>query len=370
MPINDPHAPPGARKPRMKILCNGQPVGGALTFEVTNNSFYQADTFSATFSINADPNFGPQWWGSQKPPLLLDTQASLDGGKTWKSLLVGQVDHMALHMDAGMISVDGRDLTSYFIDTKTQETYANKTSSQIVEILAEKHGLTADVTPTTTLAGRYYGDDHERMTLNEFSRTTTEWNLMCSLAQHEQFDIWVEGTTVHFHPTTPPDSNPWELVWMPDGWVGNQPWMNGVKLTMERSMVMAKDVVVVVRSWNSLQEQGFTKWSPSSARINSVASGKDQQFSFVIPNLTAAAAQETANKLREQITQQERLVTIEAPADLIVGARNMLQITGTGSSWDQTYYVDWVRRSMSFEGGFPMTIHAKNHSPQTSVVTS
>lgn len=366
MAINDPYAPGSARQPRLRILCNGQPVGGPLEFEVTNNNYYQADTFTARFSLNTDPDFGVAWWGlASTQQILLDMQASIDAGNTWTSLLIGQVDHMHVEMHNGVVNVDGRDLTAYFIDAKTQETFLNQTSSQVVQTLAARHGLTADVTPTTTLVGRYYGDDHERLTLNAFTHTTTEWNLLCSLAQHEQFDIYVTGTTVHFHPTTPPDSNPWVVQWD-----ASLPWMNGVTLDLERSMTMAKNVVVVVRSWNSREGRGFSKFSPSGARINSITSGKSQQFTYIIPDLTEAAAQAMANKLREDITRHERLATIKAPADLVVTPRHMLQVIGTNSSWDQTYYVDWVRRSLSFDGGFPMTIHAKNHSPQTSVVTS
>ena len=366
MAINDPQALGTVRQPRLRILCNGQPVGGALEFEVTSNNYYQADTFTAKFSLNDNPNFGLSWWGTTPTQqILLDMQASLDNGSSWTSLLIGQVDHMHAEVHNGLINVDGRDLTAYFIDAKTQETFINQTSSQVVQTLAARHGLTADVTPTTTLVGRYYGDDHERISLNEFTHTTTEWNLLCSLAQHEQFDVYVTGTTIHFHPSTKQDSNPWVVQWD-----ASLPSMNGVSLDLERSMSMAKDVVVVVRSWNGRQGKGFTKFSPSGARINSITSGKTQQFAYVIPDLTEVAAQDVANKLREDITKHERLVTVSAPADLIVGPRNMLQVIGTGSSWDQTYYIDWVRRTISFEGGFPMTIHAKNQSAQTQVVTS
>ena len=75
MAINDPYAPGSARQPRLRILCNGQPVGGPLEFEVTNNNYYQADTFTARFSLNADPNFGVAWWGlASTQQILLDMQ--------------------------------------------------------------------------------------------------------------------------------------------------------------------------------------------------------------------------------------------------------------------------------------------------------
>lgn len=357
--INDPYAPATVRQPRLQILTNGTPIGGAIEFEVTSNNYYNADTFTAQFALFADPNFGPLWWGDQTE-ILVDIQASLDGGQSWTSLLIGDVDNVSMHLEKGVVQVDGRDLTARFIDNKTQETFLNKTSSQVVQELAARRGLTADVTPTSTLVGRYYSADHDRISMGEFVRTTTEWNLLCSLAQHEQFDIWVTGTTLHFHPSTPPDSDPYVIIWDNDA-----PWSNGIDLQCDRSMTLAKDVIVVVRSWNSQQANEITKYSPSGARIASISTGKSQLFSLTVPNLTQQQAQDLANKRREEITRHERKFLFHRPADLTLNARNMVRLQGSGSSWDQAYYIDYVRRRMALEGGFTMDVACKNHSPQS-----
>lgn len=366
MPINDPYAPGGVRAPRVRILTQGKPIPGVVSAETTNNNYYQADKFSARFALSADPDFGMEFWGKQEAPLLIDIQYSL-AEEEWTSLLLGQVDHMALDPVSGMIEVDGRDLTSYFIDTKTQEAFVNQTSSQVIETIAGRHGMTADVTPTSTPVGRYYGIDHERVTLNQFSRVTTEWNLMCSLAQNEDFDIWVTGTTVHFHPHTDPDSDPYVVVWQPAN-DGAPAWSNVSALHMERSMYMAKDIIVVVRSWNSKSQRAITKFSPTGARQSAVASGKAQEFAFVRPNMTDAQAQDLANKLRIELTKQERLVSFTATADLTLNARNMVRLQGTGSSWDQAYFIDSITRRISWDEGLAMDVHCKNHSPQSAVL--
>jgi len=365
MALNNPYAPGATRQPRLQILCKGQPVGGALSFLVHNNNYYNSDTFTARFALNADPNYGIQWWGAQENPLLLDIQASVDGGQTWTSLILGQVDHIQIHLEKGLCEVDGRDMTANFIDTKTQQTYQNLTASQIVEKLAGEHGMTADVTPTTTLVGRYYEIDHERIGAGEFTRTTTEWNLMCSFAQKEGFDIWVTGTTVHFHPTVPEDPNPFVVLWDQGRF-----FSNAIEITVDRALTFAKDIIVVVQSWDSRTGKSVTKYAPSGARAAAVASGKAQQFTYVHPNMSEAEAQVEANRIREDLTKHERLLEFSVPADLMVTARNQVSLQGTGSSWDQPYFIDNISRSMSWDEGFIQRIKAKNHSPVSTVLAS
>jgi phage protein D len=109
------------------------------------------------------------------------------------------VDNLDYDAEHGTINVDGRDLSAYLIASKVQETFQNQTSSQIAQTLAARHGLIADVTPTTTLVGRYYQIDHEQIGAGDFTRATTEWNLVFILAQYENFDVWVTGSTLN-HP--------------------------------------------------------------------------------------------------------------------------------------------------------------------------
>ena len=98
------------------------------------------------------------------------------------------------------VEVDGRDLTARLLDARTQETFSNQTASEIAETLAGRHGLTPNVTATSTLAGRYYEAEHDRITLGQFSRATTEWDLLTYLAAREGFEAYISGQTLTFAP--------------------------------------------------------------------------------------------------------------------------------------------------------------------------
>jgi phage protein D len=369
MAINDPSRAEGVRQPRAKALLNGTPLPGLIEAEVTSNSHYNSDKFTAHFSLYRDPAYGPGWWGKQTE-LLLDIQFSQDG-QNFTSMIIGDVDHLSLDPLNGIVTVDGRDLSSRLIDNKTVEAFRNKTSSEIAELLAQRHSLTSDVQATTEKVGRYYDIDHDRIQHNEFSSAHTEWDLLTMLAQFEGFDCWVTGTTLHFKPVEDAAAqDPYEIVWKP-GDEHTAPKSNVVSIHLERSLTLAKDVVVAVRSYNSRKKTGFTMYAPSGFRQASIQSGKAQMFTFLLPNLDRDKAQDKANKLREEISRHEKLLHFTRPADLVLDARHVVKLTGLDpDTWDQVYYINSVTRHLSDSAGFTMEVSCKNKSTNSqSIVT-
>ena len=72
--------------------------------------------------------------------------------------------------------------------------------------------------------------------------------------------------------------------------------------------------------------------------------------------------------MADKITRHERLLSAELPGDLELDSRSLVRLSGTGTSWDQAYYPESVTRRLSFEGGFTMSLRAKNHSPHDEVL--
>ena len=169
MPLSDPSSV--WRAPRLRIIANGQIVAGAMEADVTSNNYYAADRFSASIVLGIDQWAEAPFWASESD-ILLDVQFSLDGGASFTSLVQGAVDRVSIDPTFGLVHLDGRDLTASLIETRTQETFANRTASEIATILAGRHNLTPRVSPTTTPVGRYYQSEHDRITLDQFSRAT------------------------------------------------------------------------------------------------------------------------------------------------------------------------------------------------------
>lgn len=54
--------------------------------------------------------------------------------------------------------------------------------------------------------------------------------------------------------------------------------------------------------------------------------------------MTGDQAQDLANRIRADLSQQERLGTFQLIPDLtLLDPRNLLRLQGSNSSWDQTY---------------------------------
>lgn len=352
------------RAPRLLVLADGVPVQGALSARIVNTNHYGADRFSVSLSLSADPSMGPAFWAAIGN-CTLDVQFGF-AGAVFTSLVQGLVDSVNIDAVAAVARLEGRDRTAALIEARTQETFANRTSSEIATLLAGRHGLAADVQATTTPVGRYLQLEHDHITLDQFSRATTEWDLLVGLAGREGFDVWVRGSTLHFRPSA--------TTAMPGAVLRPRATESGpanvTALRLERSLTLARDIEVVVKSWNSRLAKGFTETARASRRGASQAAVQEpvQRYSFVVPDLLPGAALQLAQRKLAQLSQYERVVVAEMPGELLLDARMLVSVEGTGGDFDQNYWIDEVSRSIDVHRGFHQTIRARNASPGLEVL--
>jgi phage protein D len=345
---------PGSRAPQLRIIANGQVLTGAMQAEVLSNNYYAADRFSVTAALGADPWASAAFWASASD-ILVDLQFSLDGGASFTSLVQGTVDNISIDPSLGILNFDGRDLAAGLIEARTQETFANRTSSEIALILAQRHNLMPRVSPTTTPVGRYYQGEHDRTTLNQFSRATTEWDLLAFLARQEGFDLFVQGQTLCFQPSAQVTSL--ALALSPQ---------DVLDLKLSRSLTLARDIEVVVKSWNSRQNSAFSEQANVNRIGNAGRSGSSpQRYIFVRPNLTPDDALKFAQQRIAELARHERCVRIRMPGELALTPRSLLAIHGTGTDFDQTYYIDVIERTFRLNAGLTQHVLAHNSSPRS-----
>ena len=336
---------PSVRQPRLRVLANGIEVAGVIEASVTSNNHFAADCFRVTLApvpVALAATVG----------ILLDVQFSLDGGASFASLVQGAVDALDVDPVQGTVSLSGRDLTAALIEARTQETFANQTSSEIATTLAGRHGLAASVTATTTPVGRYWELEHDRIVLNDFSRATTEWDLLVTLAQHEGFDVWVSGSTLNFHP--PLTTNAPQAVLRPVATVTGP--VNVISLRLERALTLAGAIEVTVKSWHSRQGSACVQTASNNG------SGTPLSYVYVVPNLTPDQALNLARQRLATLTQHERVVSAEMPGELSLAPRMMLRLEGTGTDFDQSYWIDEIERHLSVSHGFTQRLRARNSS--------
>lgn len=355
MPLNE-----ASRFPSVQLLVNGSPIIGTIQAEVIANNNFAADRFFARIALGADPAATGSFWASAQG-IVAEIRFSLDS-TTFQSLVQGLVDCVTIDPVSALVCIEGRDLTAVLMETRSQEAFANRTSSEIANLIAQRHNLTPAITPTTTPVGRYYQNEHDRVTLGLFSRAITEWDQLVFLARQEGFDVFVQGTTLFFQPALQP----------PDVRVVQPSDLS--ELRLQRSLTLARDIEVTVKSWNSRQKDAFSQTataaisgSPGGAGLGSQ---KPLKYILVRPNLTPNQALQLAQRKLTELTRHERVIEATLPGDLTLTPRSQIALSGTGTDFDQTYFVDVIERSITSRGGFTQRIRAKNTSPRTGTTTA
>ncbi|MBU9163578.1 hypothetical protein [Burkholderia multivorans] len=357
------------------VKVNDEPIKGWIDFEVESNTYASSDSFRVRFAANALPADRSVAWFSQQQNMYVELFAGVPADPTnWTttelpSWIYGQVDNINHDPVSGVVEVSGRDLGRMLIDAKTTEKFQNKTSSQIAAILALRHGLTPQVTKTSTLVGKYYAIDHDAM-----NNARTEWDLLCYLARIEQFVVYVRGKTLYYQPRLDPTRTPpYRITWTPPDVHNGSPTCNVEGLRFSRTLTVSRGVYVQVRSFNDVDQRVYTATYPTSASKRSTAPGSvgnssdAQTYFYSVPNLTQQQCVRMAQAKYQDIVRHEMRAEFEVPAagndDL--NTTSIIEISGTGTAYDQLYYPESITRELSFQGGYRMTVHAKNHAPDS-----
>ncbi len=170
----------------------------------------------------------------------------------------------------------------------------------------------------------------------------------------------MQGTTLYFQPPTQTSLPALTLSANPDSAGG----ANAIDIVMERALTLAGDIAVTVKSWSSRQGSAFTQTVTASGVSGLGGQGaRPQSYVFVRPNLTPDEALRYATAKAQELTLHERVVIARLPGELMLTPRDMIAITGTGTAFDQLYYIDTIERDIRFDGGFTERIRAKNTSP-------
>lgn len=144
-----------------------------------------------------------------------------------------------------------------------------------------------------------------------------------------------------------------------------------IDIKLERSLTLAGDIEVVIKSWNSRQNSAFAQQARASGRGGAQRSGTTPQcYVFVQPNLTPDEALKFAQQRLTELTRHERTIRISMPGDLSLSPRSMIALEGTGTEFDQPYYVDVIERRLRQNGGLTQFVMAKNSSPRTEIITT
>jgi len=336
------------RAPRLLVLANGAPLGNATETAVSTYGGFAAGVWRVRAALAGDT---ARWAASTA--VDVDIQLMLDPLGGFVSLMQGSADYIGIDPIAGTLTLEGRDRSAALIEARTQETFANRTSSEIAATLASRHGLAADVQATTTPVGRFWQLEHDALTMNAHARATTEWDLLATLAGWEGFDLWVTGSTLHFRP---PDTLALPAVLAAAPTAAGAPDFTALRL--ERALSFAGDIVVTVKSWHSRLGAG-TVQTAQTAR----GSGAQRDYVFVVPNLSPDAALLLAQRKLAELASHELVFRGEMPGELVLSPRVAVQLIGTGTVFDTGFRIDEIERRISMRAGFSQLVQGRTASP-------
>jgi phage protein D len=247
------------------------------------------------------------------------------------------------------------------IDTKVTENWLNHTASDIARQLARRHDLAAKITPTQGKIGSTLA--HNTVSLPSQS----EWDLLTRLASLYQYQVSVQGHTLHFAPPQE-KAPPYVLRWQRPSEAGHPPQFPGRALQLTRHLTVAKNVTVIVQSCLPHHKRSLTVQYPTQQATGTIRPGQAkphrQVYRYTLPNQTREQALRFAQAKHREITQQERRLSTVLPADAALSTRCFIRLDGTGTDFDQLYYPESVVRSLDINEGYQMHVQAKNTSAE------
>ncbi len=326
--------------------------------EIATSNLAQAGSFFTQIAIDtATIGAASSWYNADTLDLTIQLgfvpEGASEGAVGWQNMLSGRVDRMHFDPVAGLVTLEGRDYAARLLDLPVSETFLNCTSSDVAQQLSTRCGLSAAIDPTSTFVGQYYQIEHARLSLAPFSRFGTAWDLLSSLAQIEQYDLWVDDSTLNFRSAARSAGAAVPITFRTGGPGASSATVNASTLTVQRCLALAGDVPVVVASWNSRHR--------TRIQVQAGAGGGSGASAIRVlrPNLPADTAQALANSVSATALSHQRSLTATMAGDLTLNPRDTVRLTGLGAPWDGAYRVTRLERELTLHGGFVQRVSAQ-----------
>lgn len=318
------------RQPRPRVSLRGRTLDGVLSVDIESNNHFAADRFRIGLVAALVQESELHLPGGQ-------IEIEIGDGEKWVSCLTGTIDKVSFDPIAARLTIEGRDLSSTLIETQLNETFANRTASEIATLIGLRHGLLVAADPTTTPVGRYYQSEHDRTTLGQFAKTMTEWDLLAYLATNEGFDLYMIGRTLRFGFPVPTGSRSLRTS-------------DCLSIHLHHAIALARPIDVQVRSWRS-------KTGDSAiGRTLTPGIGEVWQRRITRPNLTDATAQRQSVQVAADLKRHEWAASVTMPGEFGLSARSVVLLSDTQSPWDRLYRVQHISRSLDMRRGFTQTL--------------
>jgi len=330
------------RAPRVLVQTDGGTFR-PIECSVKVSQHQSADTFSATLDMDEAGILT-----DLPSPINVTVQACNDGG-AYMQMIMGQVDKIEADFGERTITISGRDQTAQLTDQKTNEKWLNKKPEEIIQDLAGRAGLSANITGSSTdKAGLKYKDDYNRI-----SELDNMWNVITRMANHMGCVAFVKGSVLNIQPFDQSQGGTYEIFYVPPT-NGSPAQSNATSITGCRDVNLGKTVTMKHMSWQHKEGKGiFSKFTAQG-------SGGNLDFSFKGANLTKQQQDQLAQTKLDEILSHEMQISVTMPGDVNIDPQMQLVVTGTGTGFDQSYIMSSISHEWSWDDGYVMTLATRN----------
>jgi Phage protein D len=264
-------------------------------------------------------------------------------------IFTGKIDGVRPEFTARhTVQLVGRDYSAPLLDTEYNLAFAERTSSQIAELLAEKRGLIPKVTPTESIVAR------------DIYKDKKEWEILQELAEHEGYVCYVtEKKELYFGPRNDQD----EELSARFVYRGEKEKSNLKKITFDDSNIGIINKVVV-RRWVGKSKQLIEATAKNDDLIK-----KYGEKVRVVTDSKVKTIEQAMAKAEKLLKEWSRSVvtaeSVEVNGDSLLKAEKKVEIVGCGR-FDSAYYIDRIRHKLTRTEGYRSELDLTSQRPDSA----
>ena len=311
------------------ISINGQ-VLDVTKLEVCLTKTKKAEKFCATVAM-----YDPAAQGIDEAAGS-EVTVSINGQQVGGTFIL---EHPEYEFMETRIELSGRDkASSKLIDKQSTETFTNQKPQDVVKKLAGDVPVETD--QLSDSAGKIYQLDY-----NAITHRSSVWTAIQKLADLNGMNAYVTGGTLYWK-SIDEQLPPYQIWWQaPTAFAPAR--SNALELKCHRNGQMGQEINVTSRSHNYKQKKSLSANSSAGGSVSGVL-----QYNYIIPSATVEQLQSHADKKCKEHSKHAFDIAVTILGDLSITPRMSIQLTGTGTSFDETYDVQDVKHEIGFDGGF------------------
>jgi phage protein D len=244
-------------------------------------------------------------------------------------LFTGKIDGVRPYFGEQMtVQLVGRDYSARLIDTEFSVAFAERTAADIAMMLAQKHGLTPQVTPTEVVIEKDLYKDRK------------EWDILQELADREGFVCYVKRNKIlYFGPRSDQDDTVVaEINYR------QQEKSNALGIQFDDSLVGVINYVVV-RHWLG-KKKGLVEGEAKNQALIDKYGEKKRVIYDPKAKTKELADQSAAKRLKEWSRVVVTAEPVRVAGSPFLIPEKMVTVKGCGR-FDSNYYIEKARHSLS-----------------------